>query len=185
MSNEMISGIEKALLAMKRIYQAGYDRIIECGGSCDTPDYMMAGDPTAIELRALLAKPVEQHQGEPVAYQFQDRDGKWCGFMNERHYQNTLSDGSWPIRALYTRPAEQPAQDSALKAFANEMINAAFEGGSFEGGDIQDIAVKHGLMRIERREEEECACRSEGYGFPAECYRRTALLNPGAKPCKT
>lgn len=49
--------VEKALLAMKRIYQAGYDRIIDAGGTCDTPEYMMANDPTARELRALLDEP--------------------------------------------------------------------------------------------------------------------------------
>lgn len=65
----------------------------------------------------------------------------------------------------------------ALKAFSREMIDAAFEGGSFDGGDIQDIAVKHGLLRIEPRNEEcgeVCACRE--YGFPAECYRKTDLI---------
>ena len=45
--------------------------------------------------------PVEQ---EPVAYQFQDRDGKWYPFINEQHYRNTVEDGRWPIRALYTTP---------------------------------------------------------------------------------
>ena len=57
------------------------------------------------------------------------------------------------------------------------MINASFEGGSFDGGDIQDIAVKHGLLRIESRDEEcgeVCACRE--YGLPAECYRKTDLI---------
>lgn len=69
---------------------------------------------------------------------------------------------------------------ASLKAFANEMIGAAFEGGSFDGGDIQDIAVKHGLLQIEQRTEEcgeVCACRE--YGFPAECYRKTDLLKGG------
>ncbi|EZI28917.1 hypothetical protein [Pseudomonas extremaustralis] len=64
-----------------------------------------------------------------------------------------------------------------LRAFAVDMINASFEGGSFDGGDIQDIAVKHGLLAIERREVEcgeACACRE--YGFPAECYRKTPIL---------
>lgn len=62
MNNPTIDGVsrkalEQALLAMKRIYQAGYDRILEAGGQCDTPEYMMAGDPTARELRALLDAP--------------------------------------------------------------------------------------------------------------------------------
>jgi len=65
----------------------------------------------------------------------------------------------------------------ALESFACEMVEAAFEGGSFDGGDIQDIAVKHGLLRTETRDEEcgdVCACRE--HGFPAECYRKTELL---------
>lgn len=61
-NNPAIDGVarqalEQALLAMKRIYQAGHDSIIAAGGSCDSPDYMMAGDPTARELRALLDAP--------------------------------------------------------------------------------------------------------------------------------
>lgn len=88
------------------------------------------------------------------------------------------------------RYAEQQAWEAAerrveaLCAFANEMVSAAFEGGSLDGADIQDIAVKHGVLRIETREEEcgeRCDCRE--YGFPAECYRRTELiaLNPTAE----
>lgn len=82
------------------------------------------------------------------------------------------------------------AERDALRSFANEIISAAYEGGSFEGGDIQDMAVKHGLLRIESRAEEcgePCACRE--YGFPAECYRKTALLSaiaePSAPKCKS
>lgn len=73
-----------------------------------------------------------------------------------------------------------------LRAFAVEMVNASFEGGSFDGGDIQDIAVKHGLLRIEQREDEcgeACGCRE--YGFPAECYRKTPILGTGPKEIAT
>ncbi|VVP08175.1 hypothetical protein PS870_03170 [Pseudomonas fluorescens] len=61
-TNQTIDGVprkalEQALLAMKRIYQAGYDGILDAGGTCDTPEYMMANDPTARELRALLDAP--------------------------------------------------------------------------------------------------------------------------------
>lgn len=64
-----------------------------------------------------------------------------------------------------------------LLAFANEIISASYEGGSFEGGDIQDLAVKHGLVTIESRDSE-CgeACACSQYGFPTECYRKTDLL---------
>ena len=41
---------------------------------------------------------------EVVACQFQDRDGNWCNFANDKHRDNTIADGSWPIRWLYTTP---------------------------------------------------------------------------------
>ena len=50
-----------------------------------------------------LAAPVPpQAEVQPAAYQFQDRDGKWHGFVNEQHYHSAVADGTWPIRALYT-----------------------------------------------------------------------------------
>lgn len=73
-----------------------------------------------------------------------------------------------------------------LKAFVVEMINASFEGDCFDGGDIQDIAVKHGLLQIEQHEEEcgeGCACRE--YNFPAECYRKTPLLRAQSEEVAT
>lgn len=73
------------------------------------------------------------------------------------------------------RLSEYPAR---LRAFANELISASYEGGSFDGCDIQDIAVRQGLLRIERRDKEcgkACSCRE--YGFPVDCYRKTALLD--------
>ena len=39
---------------------------------------------------------------EPEKHEFQGRDGTWRTFINDAHYQNTVEDGSWPIRALYT-----------------------------------------------------------------------------------
>lgn len=56
---DLLEGLLRtSLLAMKRIYQAGYDRIIESGGTCDTPEYMMEHDPTARDIRAAL-KPAD------------------------------------------------------------------------------------------------------------------------------
>jgi hypothetical protein len=81
---------------------------------------------------------------------------------------------------------EVASKRDLLKGFAIELVNASFEGGSFEGGDIQDIAMKHSLLRIERREAEcgeVCACRE--YGFPAECYRKTPILGGGTDEVAT
>ena len=81
---------------------------------------------------------------------------------------------------LKNRIEKLETERAQLNAFAVEMVNASFEGGSFDGGDIQDIAVKHGLLQIEQREDEcgeACACRE--YGFPAQCYRKTEVLGDG------
>lgn len=59
------------------------------------------------QLRARLAEIAAQ---EPVAYQFQTLpDGKWHDFLDDWHYRNTVKDGRWPIRALFTAPVAQPA----------------------------------------------------------------------------
>lgn len=55
-------------------------------------------------------------QQEPAKYEFQNRDGTWHGFLNESHYQNTVEDGSWPIRALYAAPQPAVTADVAKDA---------------------------------------------------------------------
>ena len=42
---------------------------------------------------------------EPVAWQYQGRDGLWRDFIDERHRKNTVDSGEWPIRALYLHPS--------------------------------------------------------------------------------
>mgnify|MGYP001605283837 FL=1 len=53
---ELRGAVEKALLAIKRIYQAGHDGIVNAGGSCDQPRVMFEGDPAVREIRAILDK---------------------------------------------------------------------------------------------------------------------------------
>ncbi|WP_217385507.1 hypothetical protein [Pseudomonas aeruginosa] len=68
-----------------------------------------------------------------------------------------------------------------MAAFAQEIINGALEGGSFDGADIQESAERHGLIAKQvmnepcRGPEEYCAC-AWSTSFPAECYRVTAEL---------
>lgn len=63
---------------------------------------------------------------DPVTRQFQDRDGKWCGFIDQRHYENTLADGSWPIRDLFdTERAEAYAQALAVEKVREALEEAA------------------------------------------------------------
>ncbi len=80
-------------------------------------------------------------------------------------------------------------ENEKLRAFAREVMAAWPEGG-IEGDDLQEIAVKHGLLAPEIRHEpcgEWCQCNGiGGYGSDdwqrgVECYRRTALLTGEAE----
>ena len=64
----------------------------------------------------------EPAQQEPVARQYQGRDGVWKDFISEKHYKATLEDGSWPIRNLYTSPQSKP-----WVGLTDEEINAALD----------------------------------------------------------
>lgn len=85
--------------------------------------------------------------------------------------------GSYGDREQFDTPPD--AQDVAgLVAFANAMIDIAFEGGDADGGQIQEAAEKHGLLvkheRQSRCREEFCNCAI--YGFPIDCYVRSEQL---------
>lgn len=41
------------------------------------------------------------------------------------------------------------AELTGLQKFARELITAAGDGCNFDGGDIQELALKHGLVRVE------------------------------------
>ena len=59
------------------------------------------------------APATELREQEPVAHQYQSKDGVWRDFISQSHYKATVEDGSWPIRALYTFP---PAQRTWVNA---------------------------------------------------------------------
>lgn len=58
-----------------------------------------------------VLKSLKPNSQEPVGYQYKDRDGNWCNFMNEKHLADTRADGSWPIRAIYTHQAPISKED--------------------------------------------------------------------------
>ena len=92
---------------------ASVDRIAELESRLEISplhnvDGIMARDAT-IKLQderiaELDAERAEREKQEPVAHEYQGRDGIWRGFINQQHYKNTVEDGSWPIRALYAAP---------------------------------------------------------------------------------
>lgn len=66
-------------------------------------------------------------------------------------------------------------QVETLRAFSSGVIE--HHTGSLEGCDIEEIAVKHGLLELHNVAEpcgEDCACAE--VGFPTECYRKTGAL---------
>ncbi len=75
-------------------------------------------------------------------------------------------------------------ENEKLRAFAQAIMEAWPDGG-IEGGDLQEIAHRHGLLALELRYEpcgEWCNC-NDGVDVDGgewergvECYRRTALL---------
>ena len=80
-------------------------------------------------------------------------------------------------------------ENTKLRAFAVEVMGAWPDGG-IEGDDLQEIAVKHGMLAPEIRHEpggEWCKCNAgvdvDGGEWQrgVECYRRTALLTGEAE----
>ncbi len=74
---------------------------------------------------------------EPAARQFQGRDGVWHNFIDERHFQNTVANGSWPIRNLYTQEAidtlrAQLAEAQKERDKAIDLLETMFS--SYENG---------------------------------------------------
>jgi len=68
------------------------------------------------------------------------------------------------------------AQIAALRAFANEVVDC--HTGTLEGCDIEEMAVKHGLMETVTVTgpccEDACVCAE--FGFPMDCYRKAGAL---------
>ena len=70
----------------------------------------------------------------------------------------------------------------ALRAFAQDIMSY-WPDGDLDGGDLQEIAEKHGLLKLETRYEpcgESCKCSEYANAFEwkdgVTCYRKTNLL---------
>jgi len=73
-------------------------------------------------IKEALAQPAQ----EPVSHEFQDKEGKWHPFIDRKHYLNTLEDGRWPIRALYTTPPQPEQKPVAWEQFHEHLVEANF-----------------------------------------------------------
>jgi Lar family restriction alleviation protein len=80
------------------------------------------------------------------------------------------------------RLGEAQQENATLRAFAQAVMEV-WPMGDLDGGDLQEIATKHGMLKPETRNApcgEACSCNE--YADPYEwedgvvCYRKTALL---------
>lgn len=66
-----------------------------------------------------------------------------------------------------------------FKGFANEMVNIALDGIGIDGGDIQDVALRYGLLKKVTANEacgEDCDC-AQYDDFPMICHRKTYRID--------
>lgn len=78
----------------------------------------------------------------------------------------------------------EPYAEGCLRAFAQEIFKDWPDYGAIEGWDLQEIALRHGLLKpVEVTEPcgENCACAEYGDEFPMTCYKRSAVLT-GKEP---
>jgi hypothetical protein len=71
----------------------------------------------------------EAREQKPVEWQYLSTFGVWSWFANEKHKNDTIEDGRWPIRALYLSPVPaMPIQDDIkqkLEHVADGLTNQA------------------------------------------------------------
>lgn len=163
-----MSDIKRVWANPESLWNEGRVKFVDGVELVYAPDYDTAQVELAMLREELAAAKRNEHNSE-VAYR--------AAIEKQEELRAELGECKGEYDRAVNRVAAAEQRNAALKAFACEMVEAAFEGGSFDGGDIQDIAVKHGLLQIEQRTEEcgeICACSE--YGFPTECYRKTELL---------
>lgn len=56
---------------------------------------------------AAEAKLAEIEKQEPASWQYQDHDGNWQSFANEKHRIDTTESGEWNVRPLYASPVQE------------------------------------------------------------------------------
>ena len=71
---------------------------------------------------------------------------------------------------------KKPDFESFARAIMDKYINADGMGIDMDGGEVQDLAEKHGVMKVVKMteycdEEGACGCRDYGADLPTDCYR--------------
>lgn len=129
---ERIAALEAECERFKRAAQTNWNEFAE-------NDHSNA----VAELQALKAQ-----MAEPVGYQYQRRDGEWCSFIDQRHYENTVADGTWPIRAIYAAPPAAQDVSALVEALEEAATIAGLYGDSLIDGGLKDDGLQ--LLAKER-----------------------------------
>lgn len=97
------------------------------------------------ELRALLAKPAEQRQDEPI-YQVMyrgDGGGGWCDVEKDSYDMKVPHPKHWETRIVYTRPAEQPPTSTTSDKYKAELYDEVWQLARDMGfGNVTDALMK-------------------------------------------
>lgn len=126
------------------------------------------------EIKASVDSPAFRTEAEFAAY---------LDSLHETMPDGAVTNRKWgpaqrALAGLAASRAVLPVTDSRLLAFVDRLIDGAFDGGSFDGGDIQELATEHGLLQVQDMPEpcgEGCRCAQDVPFFPAQCYRKTYL----------
>ncbi|WP_350404542.1 hypothetical protein ABCR88_11110 [Pseudomonas sp. W17] len=98
------------------------------------------------ELRALLAKPAEQGQGEPVAWDiyWTDNGDFYFTLRNKERLFKYTDDADFRVVPLYTRPAEQPEPISSTSdKYKAELYDEVWQLARDMGfGNVTDALMK-------------------------------------------
>ncbi len=153
---------------------AGYLSRLKSGSKSAPGDSVLSalGLERVLRYRTTAPHPVSGEQ-KPIGKVMSEEE---MGIGYDRKAGPVLWFGQPAPGLIYAAP---PAAQGVrgLAAFALDLIDGALEGGSFDGGDIQELAEKNGLLVKSQREEscgENCGCAE--YGFPLECYRVAPAL---------
>ena len=128
--------------------------VVNASAISELLDRLEAAEKERDDLRAKIERMERQ---EPVRHEFQGRDGDWHPFIDRRHYENTVADGSWPIRALYTLPGAKAKPDQSVPECPypcgwRNLLKHAIEDGAYLARSInEDEPVTENVRAVTMR----------------------------------
>lgn len=72
-----------------------------------------------------------------------------CGAVDVRDVAQLISDLATQLDVQLARSNALAAENAGLNSFVDALLSIAWHGGSADGAEIQELALKHGLLRQE------------------------------------